>query len=141
MHYTPFLLSFVEDLAKDDEPTLQSGFSTLDECNTESRLLFILTSQIFTLFCTDLLVENADECATAAEVYGCNNQKNPGMTSALINNINSSSPISAEVIHLKRLHFTFWNSFNFEWYPSRSTTCIIYSYVFARTCYLVPTSS
>jgi len=39
-----------------------------------------------------------DECATAAEVYGCNNQKNPGMTSALFENINSSSQISAGVI-------------------------------------------
>ena len=38
MQYTPFLLSWMEDLAE-DESTLQTGFSTLEECNTKSRLL------------------------------------------------------------------------------------------------------
>jgi hypothetical protein len=38
-----------------------------------------------------------DECATAAEVYDCNNKKNPELTQAVITLYNSSSPASANV--------------------------------------------
>jgi len=44
-----------------------------------------------------IFAEKPDECDTAAEVYGCNNQKNPTLTSAAINTVNSSSPASNDV--------------------------------------------
>jgi len=44
-----------------------------------------------------IFAEKADECDTAAEVYGCNNKKNPALTSAAIDSFNSSSPDSADV--------------------------------------------
>jgi len=85
-------MAILENLSGEDDKTFQTGVENLQDCSTESKYLKMPNKPNVLFF-----PEKPDECDTAAEVYGCNNQKNPALTSATISNVNSSSPASNDV--------------------------------------------
>jgi hypothetical protein len=113
------LLSAAETAAGDDDATFQSGMDSMDECKTKSshKIEFNILAKLLRNYKTRIkikhtftkeaiftfLTENDDECATAADLYGCNKEKSPSLTDAVISTVKSSSPPSSDV---KCLHYS-----------------------------------
>jgi len=88
------LLAILEDVSGDDDQSFQKGVGVLQDCSTKSTFKIQNYPKYRLIIISK---EKVDECDTAAEVYGCNNQNNPALTSAAISSVNSSSPDTFDV--------------------------------------------
>jgi hypothetical protein len=80
------MLRMIEEAADDDPVEIQNGFNAYDECSGKSRKdifhKYIYAEQILTFQHT---AEFDDECVTAAEMYSCGREKEPGLVDIMVN--------------------------------------------------------
>jgi hypothetical protein len=98
------LLRMIEEIAAEDDAKLQNGFQAYDSCGKKS-MLDSFTFAIFIWKLTQIyytVVENADECETAAEVYQCGRDNAPAITAAIYTTSSGNSTI-VKISYLTRL--------------------------------------
>jgi len=86
----------IEEAANDDPVEIQNGFNAYDECSSISRerlSLFLMDNNEMMHHC----VEYDDECVTAAEMYSCGREKEPGLVDIMLN----SEKGNATVVRIK----------------------------------------